>query len=139
MISNEFGIRGENYSGEKIEGEIVAATGATAVSYTLPYTPIKPGTVVLTDGVRTATDNGAGSFTGTLVSGGTPAINYETGVVTINIVAAESDVLADWEYDLNSPDAKVSDIDVSVESHPVIARPRKLKSVYMFDKLALVA
>jgi hypothetical protein len=145
MLEPNSGYAGNDYSGEKISGEIVAAVDASAqtVTYTLPYTPIKPGTVVITDGAKSISDtdrgNGTGTFAGTLLSGTATnnTINYATGAVKVDIVATVSDVTAAWEYDLNSPDAQVNDVNVTVASEPVIARPRKLKSLYMFDRSLL--
>lgn len=139
MLHPNSGYAGKDYSGEKIEGEIVAASGATNISYTLPYTPIQPGTIKITDGVNTITDvdngDGTGYFTGSLLAT-TPTnntINYTTGAINVDIQAAIADVTAEWEYDLNDPNATVVEVDVTVEAQPVIARPRKLKSIYMFD------
>ena len=143
MLTPQQGYAGKDYSGEKITGEILfTGTGgndAGAKTATLAYTPIKPGTLVLS-GTResdstivTATDDGDGNLTGDLVTAGT--INYTSGALSATIVDVDenTDVTVEWEYDLNSPDATVSDVDVTVESLPVVARPRKLKSVYMFD------
>jgi hypothetical protein len=142
MIAPGVNYAGADYSGEKISGEIVAADGAAQdVDYTLPYAPIQPGTVVLTDGALVLVDDGKGKFvtTGTLFDGtahtATPfnEINYVTGKVKVSVKATTGDVTAEWLYDLNSPNAIVNEVDVTVESQPVIARPRKLKSIYMFD------
>lgn len=142
MLEPNTGFAGNDYSGEKVSGEIVAADGvAQDVQVTLSYTPIKPGTLVLTDGALTLTDDGTGKFAvdGTLFDAtahtNVPlnSINYTTGEVKVSVKATTGDVTAAWEYDLNSPDATVNEVDVTVESEPVIARPRKLKSVYMFD------
>jgi hypothetical protein len=146
MLEPTSGFAGNDYSGEKVSGEIVGTASETVqdISKTLPYTPIKPGTVVLTDGALVLKDDGAGKFltTGTNASlfDGTAhtnvplnSIDYTTGKIDVSVKITTGDVTAEWEYDLNSPDATVNAIDVSVVSEPVIARPRKLKSLYMFD------
>lgn len=144
MLTPQQGFTGKDYSGEKIFQELVGERGSGAgtvtIAATLAYTPIKPGTVTITGTLEngseaTAVDNGDGEFVGDLVSAG-GSINYLNGAVTgviTNNLTANTDLFADYEYDLNSPDATVSDVDVTVESLPVVARPRKLKSVYMFD------
>lgn len=135
MLTPNDSITSKDYSGEFVRGEIVAATGSSEITATLPYTPIKPGTITITDGVKTATDAGDGKFVGDLVAGVAThnTINYETGAIKLTTETLVSDATADWEYDLNSPYATVNEVDVTVESEPVIARPRKLKSIYMFD------
>lgn len=136
MLTPSSSFTGKDYSGEKITGEIVAAHGdAQRIQYTLPYFPVQTGTLVLSDGTKTATDNGSGAFTGDLVAA-TPTYNsitYTNGKIDLSVVATTVDITATWYYDLNSPDATVNAVDVTVESVPVVARPRKLKSIYMFD------
>lgn len=143
MLTPSSGFTGNDYSGEAITGEIMAAFGsAQTITYRLPYTPVQAGTsVVLTSGSYTATatydgTTTTGTFTGGLVqAAATPVntINFLTGELTLNIRTTSEDVTGAWFYDLNSPDAIVSDINVTVQADPVIARPRKLNSVYMFD------
>lgn len=136
MLTSASGFANNDYSGEAVTGEIVAsAGGAQRVQYTLPYLPVIGGTVTLTDGVKSCTDNGSGVFVGDLVAA-TPTYNsitYPDGKIDLSIATTVADVTAEWHYDLNDPDATVNQVDVTVESVPVIARPRKLKSIYMFD------
>lgn len=59
--------------------------GATATyTGTLVNKPIVCGSLVITDGVKTATDDGAGGFTGDVSAG---AINYTTGVYSVTFDA----------------------------------------------------
>jgi hypothetical protein len=140
MLTPSTGFAGNDYSGERITGEIVVAHGsAQTIDKSLPYFPVIPGSVTLTDGTKSVTDTPTGdgltgTFAGTLKDGNTnKTITYATGRIHLDIVSTTIDVTATWNYDLNSPDAQVSEVNVSVESEPVVARPRKLKSVYMFD------
>lgn len=140
MLTSSSGFTGNDYSGEVITDELIASAGAAqTIDYDLPYAPIKPGTIKLVAGTLTATDtdngDGTGTFSGTLVSGtaSNNSINYSSGALDLDIAITTEDTYAEWEYDLNDPNAPVSDINVSVESVPVVARPRKLKSLYMFD------
>ncbi|MCB0221864.1 MAG: hypothetical protein KDH09_19355, partial [Chrysiogenetes bacterium] len=57
--------------------------GLTAdFNYTMPRGPVQPGTVMVTDGVETCADDGAGGLLCT--GGGTNTINYATGDVEVS-------------------------------------------------------
>jgi hypothetical protein len=55
-------------------------------SDTLLNTPVEPGTVVVTDGVETFSDNGRGVLTGD--AGGSGTINYDTGAISVTFAVA---------------------------------------------------
>lgn len=58
--------------------------GATATySFTISTAPIIPGTLVVTAGAKTATDNGLGQFIGDVSAPPSGSINYSTGAVTV--------------------------------------------------------
>jgi len=59
---------------------------ATSFSATLANTPVKPGSVTVTDGTETFTDNGDGTLTGS--AGGSGTINYVTGAISVTFAAA---------------------------------------------------
>jgi hypothetical protein len=139
MLTPNTGFSGYDYSGEKITGEIFG-TGSSSPQtlYTdLSYVPIKLGTVRITDGTKVAVDNGNGVFTGTLVASNPSnnVVDYVSGHVHLDLAATTPgvDITIEWEYDLNSMSAKVSEVETTVVSEPVVARPRKLKSVYLFE------
>ncbi len=139
MLTSQQGFSGMDFSGEHISGEELTIESG-AVEATFGHVPIKPGTFTLTtpddlskeisdipnaDGVTgTLTDAGTGLGTGT--------VNYVKGTLTLTGVTVSA-IEAAYDYDLNSFDAKVDEVDVRVVSEPVVARPRKLKSIYMFD------
>lgn len=142
MLTSQKGFSGYDYSGEHVSGEpIVLNIKTNKYGATLLHTPVKPGTVTLTsdekieavvrdvpnaDGVTgTFTDNGTGLGSGT--------INYATGEIVLDAEPKLKNVEVAFDYDQNSFDAPVDELDVRVVSEPVVARPRKLKSVYMFD------
>lgn len=135
MLSSTQGFHGGNYSGELVSGEaLTIASGA--VNTVILHVPIKPGTVVLStpDGIKTlgdvpAADGVTGTFTDSESTGlGAGTINYATGALSLTGVTETAVELA-YEYDMNSFDAPVDEVDVRVVSEPVVARPRKLKSV----------
>jgi hypothetical protein len=139
MLTPNTGFSGYDYSGEKITGELFGTgTGSPqTIEKTLSYVPIKPGTVTISDGSKTATDDGNGTLVGTLVAGGATNkhVTYTSGVVHLDLASSTNgvDIIIEWEYDLNSFDAAVPEVDTTVVSEPVVARPRKLKSIYLFD------
>ena len=141
MLTSQQGFSGGNYSGEEIKGEALTATSG-AVSVTLLHTPIKPGTMVLTSASDLAVelkdvpnaDGVTGTFTDTASTGlGAGTINYVTGALSLTGMT-KTDVELAYEYDQNSFDAPVDEVDVRVVSEPVVARPRKLKSVNYYER-----
>lgn len=141
MISSQRGFVGSDYSGEHVSGESLTIT-SNAVSQKVLHTPIKPGTFRLTSVDKIGdelldvpnADGVTGTITDTAVTGlGAGTVNYVTGDISLTGVTV-AHLEADFDYDQNSFDAPVDQVDVRVVSEPVVARPRKLKSVYMFDK-----
>lgn len=139
MLTSQNGFSGGDYSGEHVAGENLTVT-ESSIKTTFVYVPIKPGTLTIsdpTDLTKEVTDiPAADGITGTISGSdkglGTGTINYITGELSLTGVTAKT-VEASFDYDLNSFDAKVNEVDVRVVSEPVVARPRKLKSIYMFD------
>lgn len=58
---------------------------------TIQTPPILPGSVIITDNIYTATDDGAGILSGTGISAG--SVNYTTGAISITFVTAPADGL----------------------------------------------
>lgn len=139
MLTPNTGFSGYDYSGEKVTGQIFGTGSASpqTLEINLSYVPVKPGTIRITDGTKVAIDDGANVLTGTLVAGGATnkAVDYTSGHVHLDLAATTPgvDITIEWEYDLNSMSAKVSEVETTIVSEPVVARPRKLKSVYLFE------
>lgn len=136
MLTPQQGFTNADYSGEHVSGEVIEVSGGNATLNIL-HTPIKPGTVTLTSPDDLAisltdvpnADGTTGTFTDTESTGlGAGTINYATGELSLTGVTVANLEVA-YDYDLNSFDAPVSEVNVNVVSEPVIARPRKLKSV----------
>ena len=141
MISSQRGFTGGDFSGEHVSGESLTIT-TNAVNQKVLHTPIKPGTFRLTSVDKIGqelvdvpnADGLEGTITDSASTGlGSGTVNYVTGEIKLTGVSALH-LEADFDYDQNSFDAPVDQLDVRVVSEPVVARPRKLKSVYMFDK-----
>ena len=63
-------------------------TGATTYTGTVAHYPVVPGTLIITDGIETFTDNSDGTLTRTPVAGGTNTINYVTGAYSVTFNTA---------------------------------------------------
>jgi len=139
MLTSQKGFSGKDYSGEHVSGEVLTIDGGKA-SAQFVHTPIKPGTLTITtadDLSKEITDvPNADGVTGTLTDGGTGlgsgTVDYVKGTLELTGMTVSQAEVA-FDYDLNSFDAKVDEVDVRVVSEPVVARPRKLKAIYMFD------
>lgn len=70
-----------------VYANFAVGNGTATYNVNLGNTPIRRGTVVITAGAQSATDNGLGGFT-TVLPGGSGSIDYTTGVVSITFQAA---------------------------------------------------
>jgi hypothetical protein len=121
------------YASSRIEEEVLDNAGATAVTGSLSWTAVTPGSVVIKAGTVVITDDGAGA----LVSAGLTAngtIDYETGNFNFTLAAASTDVVtADYSYDnQTAPVTNVPEINLEIVSKPVYAKPYLLKTNYSF-------
>ena len=139
-----------NYTSEKIDGEILGTGngadfgGAGApLSSTLSFNPVRPlnasngfATIVrefnVTTGavVQQATDDGAGGFTGNVLSG---AINYANGAISgFKFTVAcglGNQIKAFYVYD-GELNTKIPSMKLDVKKAPVEAQPRRLKALW---------
>src|ERR1700687_2978313 len=65
----------------------------TSFSHSMASKPIQPGTVSISVGAVTATDDGNGNLTGTGISAGS-TIDYLTGAATVNFASAPANLAA---------------------------------------------
>lgn len=76
-------------------GELVQAIGAgdgAVQVFTAALGPVEPGSLVVTDGVETFSDDGFGSLTGS--AGGSGKVNYATGKLSVDFNAAPANAVA---------------------------------------------
>jgi hypothetical protein len=64
-----------------VNGELIARGGKKTFSFTLSNIPVKTGSLTVTDGLETFTDNGDGTLRGS--EGGSGTINYTTGAGSV--------------------------------------------------------
>lgn len=135
----------ENINGEPLAtGDAVNYGGAGAVlSVVLGFNPVRPldtargYSVIIREVnpltgvvVQTATDNGAGGFTGAVLSG---TINYSNGAITnflfTNPPALGNQIKCYYSYD-GELNTKIPQVQLDVKKAPVEAIPRRLKALW---------
>jgi hypothetical protein len=129
-----------NYTSPTIDSEVVASGSnvqATVYTGNLSYTPVQPGSVVLTDGTQVITDDGNGNLIGNIGSAGTPGntINYATGAFSVefvNAVTTSVPITASYDYNMEAQ-PNLPEIDLDLTSTPVVARPRKLRAKWSLE------
>lgn len=121
-----------NYSSETVDEEVLASAGQSSYSVNLAYFPVRPGTLKITVGANEYVDDGNGNITGPGLTSGT--VNYQTGAVNLTFDSATGDdLIASYEYQLDYAPVNVPQVDIKIESLPIIARNRKLRALYAFD------
>lgn len=138
----------DKYSSEQVENEqltpVLAGgewSGGTPGSVILQYNPVRPldATVgysltveeynpTTAAVVQTATDDGAGGFTGAVSAG---AINYATGQITAFVFSAATTagnyIRATYWYDMEG-NRNIPDVYIDIEFETIRAQTRKLKA-----------
>jgi len=117
-----------HYSDEVIEEETAATSAGVAnIANNLDYTPIRPGSVEITDGTQVVIDDGNGSLVGN-IGVGNNTINYNTGAFDVTFVAAPAaglQITATYTYNMEANE-QLPEVDIQLTSAPVTARTRKL-------------
>ena len=137
MFSTFIGGNGATmYSADEVDADALQVA-TTAVTGNLAWLPVIPGSVKVTiEGIHDPiVDDGKGKFvTNASVTAGT--IDYKTGAVSITLAAnpsSVSDALANYMYDNITAPVKAPEVNLKIEVLPIIARSRKLKTLYSFD------
>lgn len=134
MFSMFHGGNGETaYSSDEIDTEIASGSG-TAYTGNLAWLPVVPGTVKLSVGMSECVDDGAGKLSGDAITSGT--IDYNTGAYSVTLKAAVADgdeVSFSYRYNNMDVPVKAPEVNLKIEVAPIIAKSRKLKTIYSFD------
>lgn len=104
-----------------------SATNFTNSGVALTPVPIRAGSLTVTAGAVTGTDDGAGVISGTGISAGT--INYSTGAISVTFSAAPGSavpVVATWRGDLETTATAIRQLEIQLSLLPVTARPHPL-------------
>lgn len=116
-------------SDELIENESAGTTsGGGALTVTLSWKPIRPGTVQVTIGTSTSIDDGNGAMVaaGTIASG---TIDYVSGALTI--ASSSNNTAAVVSYVFNSEgNAEIQGYELKLSSTPVTAKVLKLRALW---------
>ena len=121
----------ESYSSELIDIEGLGTGDGATTNFTgnLSFTPVRPGTVQITDGTQTITDDGNGNLVGD-IGAGVNSVVYATGAFDLDFAAAPAvgdPVEATYLYDFEAND-NLPDVDLTLTSSPVTAITRKLRT-----------
>lgn len=123
-----------NDSDSIVENEHVGTVAANALSASLSYSPIIPGTITLTDAASAVyTDNGNGGFltaAGAAVSGAT--VNYNTGAVVLAGTVGNGELEATYQYNAEL-NADAQQIDFELVSAPIYTKTRKLRGRWSME------
>lgn len=110
---------------ELVQGEDGNLAGNAS---TLEWTPLRAGTVTVTVGADTTTDDGNGNLLASGgISGGT--VNYTTGGITVTGVSASSAFSATYAFN-SEGNLNIQDYEMKLSSTPVTAKVLKLKTVW---------
>ena len=132
-----------DYSSDSINDESLATGDGSHTAYTgtLTYIPAIAGTVVITDGVETFTDDGDGNLVSSISAGNTGSVVYATGVYSVvfqtNVVNGVV-VYGDYRFNMESNSDGVGEVDLSLTSSTVTARTRKLKARWLLDAALVI-
>lgn len=120
-----------HYTDEIVQEETVATGDGATANFTgnLSYTPVRPSTIVLTDGNLRVVDDGNGALVGNIAAG-VNTINYVTGAYNVTFqanIANGTAITVDYEYN-SEGNIGTPEIDIQLTSAPVTARSRKLRA-----------
>lgn len=125
-----------NYGGEQIEGENAGTGDGAATNFvgSLSWTPIRPGSVVFSDGNLVITDDGNGNLVGD-IGAGNNTIDYGTGAFDLDFSgapAAQAPITGDYAFNMEANNT-LPEVDLVLSSSPVTARPRKLRTKWSVE------
>jgi len=129
--------RDYHYTDEIVkEEQLAVGDGGVAYAGNLGYNPVRPGTVVITDGAQRITDNGNGALIGD-IGVGANTVNYNTGAVVVNfagVVANGDAITVDYEYNSEGrADIAIPEIDLQLTSAPITARKQALRARWSLE------
>lgn len=134
MMSLFQGGNGEfGYSADTVDSEVVGNIASNKLEGTLSWLPVMPGTVHLMIDSTEVKDDGKGNLKGGAHTG---TIDYATGKLVLNTsgaVTTTDNIEVSYQYDNMTVPVKAPEVNIKIEIAPVIARSRKLKTLYSFD------
>lgn len=124
-----------SYASPQVDEEQIATATNNLANAALAWTPIVPGSFVLTDGEQIVQDDGLGNLVGDV--GSTPGtIDYATGTLlagtAVFAVAPTGAVNASYVYDAEA-NSKISEMSMVITSSTITARRHALKTLWSLD------
>lgn len=125
-----------HYTDEIVEQERLNTGDGATTTYTgnLAWTPVRAGTVRISDGTQNIVDNGNGALVGD-IGAGTNTIDYNTGAYNVTFAAATDTgdaIVVDYEYNSEANDS-LPEIDLQLTMAPVTARTNKLRARWSIE------
>jgi hypothetical protein len=119
------------YASQRVEAELVSESTGLTVTGTLAYLPAIAGSVVVTNGVETFTDDGAGNLVGD-TSPGAGTVDYDTGAVSVTFAyATTTDTYASYKYNYETKTTNpIPEINFDIVQATVTAEDFPLRSTY---------
>ena len=127
LISSKTGITNsaavKRYPTEFVYDEVISAGGDATLGGTLVYPSVEAGTLVITDGVETFTDDGSGNLVSDLSGGTDGTIVYATGIYDVTFASTPTgSVTADYQYVFDKLSTNgVPEIDLGMTSETITA------------------
>jgi len=119
------------FATELVYGEAMGVAGSTHYTRTLTYFPVIAGTAVVTDGVETFTDDGAGHMVTDSSTGANGTIVYTTGVVDVTFESATPIApTIDYQYNYEKATNGVPEVNVDLSSESLTALDFPLRARY---------
>lgn len=121
------------YSSSTIDSETAVTSNNTLFEGSASWTPVIPGSFELVTDAKTYKDDGNGKVKDGTAEVGT--IDYTSGKYKITLAAAVTGTPAYLHYDYNNMDVPVNapEVNLKIEVAPILAKSRKLKTLYAFD------
>lgn len=121
----------QQYALSNVTGESVGAAGSTRYQPTLAYKPVIAGTLVITNGVETFTDDGLTHLVSSISSTCVGSIVYATGVVDVTFHATSAAApTATYQYNYELATNGVPQVNINVTAETLTAIDFKLKAFY---------
>lgn len=131
----------KNFTHQKVDTQAVAYTtdnDAKTITMVLPWKPVTANSLKITLDATTDVvieeQNGVLVSTNGAFTSGT--LNHATGVVVLTfstLPAGLSAAMGEWYYNNEYAPVDVPEMNLSIESLPVMAKSRKLKALWSFD------
>ena len=122
----------QQYAMSIVTNETVGAAGSTAYALvTAAYKPIIAGTMVITDGVETFTDDGLGHLVTNLTAGSNGTIDYTTGIYSVTFHSTTTTApKASYQYNYELASNGVPQVNINLTAETLTAIDFKLKALY---------